>query len=373
MIAIINPQFYGVHGIARYLDSFLTNLPIDHSPIFLITGDEFQNERQYPGVEIIHFPYEKSRLSLFFWSLKVRKKLINLYDEDKIQWVNLHFPPLIPGLFLPRHIPIVLTAHTTYLGMSGRFYKNRYYESQWSNISLIIKKWMERRIFFMADKVITLTEQGKQEVLEYGFRGEVIVVPNGADTKMFKPDDTVHKDFDVLFCGRIEYRKGSRAMVDLCIQLIEKKPDIRIIIVGYGDDDKYVNATLAKYSNNVKLTGKVSFSETLVYYNRSRIYVSTSYYEGLPGTCLEAMAMQLPVVVWDFLFYRGLVVEGVTGYLVTPNDFFGMTDKVLGLLSSPNISTEMGANGRVLLEAKYNWSNLAGDVLGVFTLAAKNE
>jgi glycosyltransferase involved in cell wall biosynthesis len=85
------------------------------------------------------------------------------------------------------------------------------------------------------------------------------------------------------------------------------------------------------------------------------------------------MAMQLPVVVWDFLFYRGLVVEGETGYLVTPNDFSGMTDKVLGLLSSPNISTEMGAHGRVLLESKYNWSKLAGDVLGVFTLAAKNE
>ena len=40
MIAIVNPQFYGVHGIARYLDSFLSNLPIDHPPIYLITSDE---------------------------------------------------------------------------------------------------------------------------------------------------------------------------------------------------------------------------------------------------------------------------------------------------------------------------------------------
>jgi hypothetical protein len=113
MIAIVNPQFYGVHGIARYLDSFLANLPEDHPPVYLITSDEHRIDRHYPGVEIIHFPYTHSRFSLFSWSLKARSKLISLYDEGKIQWVNLHFPPLIPGLFLPPNIPMVLTAHTT--------------------------------------------------------------------------------------------------------------------------------------------------------------------------------------------------------------------------------------------------------------------
>ena len=52
MIAIVYPQFYGVGGIARYLDSFLSNLPADHPPIYLITGDEHKVDRHYPGVEI---------------------------------------------------------------------------------------------------------------------------------------------------------------------------------------------------------------------------------------------------------------------------------------------------------------------------------
>ena len=367
MIAIVNPQFYGVHGIARYLDSFLSNLPPDHPPVYLITSDEHRLERHYPGVEIIHFPYSHSRFSLFSWSLKARNKLISLYDEGKIQWINLHFPPLIPGLFLPQHIPVVLTAHTTYLGMSGRFYQTRHFESQWNATSLTIKSWMERRIFNLTDKVITLTEQGRQEVLAYGFEGPVAVVPNGADIKLFAPDESVHKDIDVLFCGRIEFRKGSRAMVELCRQLIARKPDIRIAIVGYGDDDAWVNDALAPNADNVLLTGKVPFPEMVGYYNRSRVYASTSYYEGLPGTCLEAMAMQLPAVVWDFLFYRGLVVEGRTGSLAAANDFSGMTDKVLGLLSNPQLAAKMGRNGRALLESDYNWGKLAQDVLCVFT------
>ncbi len=370
MIAIVYPQFYDVHGIPRYLDSFLSNLPEDHPPIYLIISDEHRVERHYPGVvEFIHFPYDHSRLSLFFWSLKARKKLISLYDEGKIQWVNLHFPPLIPGLFLPRHIPVVLTAHTTYLGMSGRFYKTRHFVSQWSGLSLAIKSWMEHRIFGLTSKVITLTEQGRQEVLAYGFKGSVTVIPNGADVKLFVRNDVIEKDIDVLFCGRIELRKGSRPMVELCRRLIAAKPDIRIAIVGYGDDEVWVKAALASYGQNVQMAGKIPFSEMLGYYSRSRVYASTSYYEGLPGTCLEAMATQLPVVVWDFLFYRGLVVEGQTGSLAAPNDFVVMTDKVLELLANPQLATEMGKNGRALLESDYSWAKLAPEVLGVFANA----
>jgi len=367
MIAIVNPQFYGVHGIARYLDSFLSNLPIDHPPIYLITSDEHRDEREYPGVEIIHFPCTHNRFSLIFWGLQVRNKLISLYDEGKIQWINLHFPPLIPGLFLPRHIPLVLTAHTTYLGMSGRFYETQHFVSQWGRLSLAVKSWMEHRIFSLASKVITLTEQGRQEVLAYGFKNSVTVIPNGADVKLFTPDDGIEKNIDVLFCGRIELRKGSRPMVALCRQLIAKKPDIHIAIVGYGDDDRWVKAALEPYGQNVMMTGKVPFSEMLGYYNRSRVYASTSYYEGLPGTCLEAMAMQLPAVVWDFLFYRGLVVDGRTGCLAAPNDFAGMTDKVLALLSNPRLAAEMGKEGRALLESDYNWANLSREVLAVFS------
>ena len=80
-------------------------------------------------------------------------------------------------------------------------------------------------------------------------------------------------------------------------------------------------------------------------------------------------AMAIPAVVWDFLFYRGLVIEGRTGSLSAPNDFAGMTDKVLDLLANPQLADEMGRNGRALLESDYNWAKLASDVLCVFAKA----
>ena len=366
MIAIVSPQFYGVHGIARYLDSFLANLPADHPPIYMISGDEFHSPRSYPGVEIIDIPFSTTRYSLFTWGWAVRKLLLQLHAENKIQWVNFHFPPLIPGLLLPKSIPMVLTAHTTYLGMSGRFYEERHFQSQWSNLSLLIKSWMERRIFGSAQKVITLTEQGRQEVLRYGYQGPVTVIPNGADINLFTPDDAVVKDIDVLFCGRIERRKGSRAMVELCRLLTLKQPDVKIVIVGYGDDDAYVQAGLADYAANVTLAGKTPFSEMINYYRRSKVYASTSYYEGLPGTCLEAMAMQLPVAVWNFLFYEGIVIDGETGFYAAPNDYETLAGQIMQLLADPQTAAAMGRNGRTLIQEQYGWRKLAAEILTVF-------
>jgi glycosyltransferase involved in cell wall biosynthesis len=373
MIAIVYPQFYGIGGIARYLDSFLSNLPADHVPIYLITGNEHQAARSYPGVEILHIPFSSSRVNLFTWGLQVRKFLIRLHDEGKIKLVNLHFPPLIPGLFLPRNIPVVMTVHSTYLGMSGNFYPEKFYASEINWLALKIKTWMESRIYNNSAGAITLTEFGREQVLAYGYDKPITIIPNGVDLNQFKYSSGIIKDIDVLFTGRIEHLKGSKAMVEICRRLVEKKKNILIFIVGYGEEENSVRQQLGALNENVVMTGKVPFVEMMGYYSRSRVYVSTSYYEGLPGTCLEAMAMELPAVVWDFLFYRGLVTEGQTGSLAAPNDFTGMTDKVLALLANPQLAAEMGRNGRALLETDYNWATLARDVLGVFSKLDKYE
>ncbi|MPS48379.1 glycosyltransferase family 4 protein [Methylobacillus sp.] len=365
MIAVVYPQFYGVGGIARYLDSFFENLPTNSEKVYLITSDDGQTDLQYPQLEIIHVPAGKGRLALLQWSWRVRCLLKEMYATGKIRIVNFHFPPLIPGLFLPSYIPIFLTAHTTYQGMSGRFYETKHFNSPWNKYSLAIKMWMESRVFSKTHHVISLTEQGRQEVLTYGYKGPITVIPNGVDIKKFTPNAEVEKDIDVLFCGRIEMRKGSRPMVEVCKQLLAAKPDIKICIVGYGDDDQYVQEELVPLAPAITLTGKVKFDQMLAYYNRSKVYVSTSYYEGLPGTCLEAMAMKLPAVVWDFQFYERLVNHGVTGYVVQPNDYSNMVKQVLSLLAEPETRNVMGENGRIVLRDHYDWSALSPALLQV--------
>lgn len=366
MIAIVYPQFYGVGGIARYLDSFLANLPAEHPTIYLITGDEHQIPRAYPNVEIIHIPFKASRFNLFFWTLRANQVLKQLWQSQKITVVNLHIPPLITGLLLTKTIPMVLTAHTTYLGMSGQFYDQPYFKSQWSRLEVTIKMWLERTIFKQAKAIISLTQQGAQELSQYHVQVPVHILPNGVDTMAFSNTDVPsNKSIDVLFCGRIEVRKGSRAMVEVCKKLVQQNPEIQILIVGYGDDDAWVKAQLQPYTNNIKLAGKVPFTEMPSLYAKSRVYVSTSYYEGLPGTCLEAMATGLPAVVWDFPFYEALVVQQQTGKRVKPNDIDAMVIAVKEQLADLEQDASMAEHIRQHVNAHYNWQTLAKQLLQV--------
>jgi len=175
MIAIVYSHFYGDGDIAHYLDSFLSNLSESNPKIYLITGEEHCVDLCYKNVELIHLPFHSGQFNLLFWSIKARKILNQLYAQKKIQYVNLHIPPLIPGLFIPAHIPLILTAHSTYMGMSGRFYNTQYFENQGSALEIKFKLWLECRIFKRAVKVITLTEQGRQELLDYGIKSPIEV------------------------------------------------------------------------------------------------------------------------------------------------------------------------------------------------------
>ncbi len=192
---------------------------------------------------------------------------------------------------------------------------------------------MELIIFRNAQKIIALTEQGKDEI---------------------------KKEFDIIFSGRIEKRKGSASLINICKHLISRKPDIAICILGYGDDYKEVVESLAPYNGkNILFTGQIPFDQVKSYYNKSKIYVSTSYYEGLPGTCIEAMCMELPAIVWDISYYAGLVIKNETGLYAPVNDISQMADNILALLSDDPLRIKMGENARETIKNEFNWEDIS--------------
>lgn len=368
LVVIPFPQFYGVHGIARYLQSFLANAPTEPGKLLLLASDEHKHEVDTGKARVEILPMSSGRLGLLKWSLAARRRIRELAKTHPDLIVNLHIPPLIPGLFVPPGVRFVVTAHTTYLGMSGQFYRPALFQGQWHPVAVWVKKLMERWIFRRASKIITLTHQGLAELREYGIDKPVDILPNGVDLARFNPPAEADPAYDVLFVGRIEKRKGSRPMVELCQRLIAQRPTIRIGIVGFGDDDDHVRSALAPYAANVALLGKQSFADVVRIFGQSRVYASTSYYEGLPGTCLEAMAMGLPAVVWDFPFYRNLVREGETGHLIAVGAIDRFADTVLDLLDGPDTQS-MGIAGRALVAHEYDWRSLANRLLSAICAA----
>ena len=74
------------------------------------------------------------------------------------------------------------------------------------------------------------------------------------------------------------------------------------------------------------------------------LYVSSSRWEGMPYTILEAMAAQLPVVATDVEGHRDAVAHCETGWLVASEDANALASALLRALKADNLA-QLGANG----------------------------
>ena len=76
------------------------------------------------------------------------------------------------------------------------------------------------------------------------------------------------------------------------------------------------------------------------------VFALTSHIEANPISILEAMSVGRPVVATNVGSIHEAVIEGETGFLVTPGDAEQLAERVLQLLSDSRQSAAMGAAGR---------------------------
>jgi glycosyltransferase involved in cell wall biosynthesis len=80
---------------------------------------------------------------------------------------------------------------------------------------------------------------------------------------------------------------------------------------------------------------------------RAQVFVSVSYFEGMPNSVMEAMACGCPLVVSDIPMHREIV--GDDGALfVDPNDPKAIAESVLEVLRDPGRAKERGDRARAL-------------------------
>jgi len=77
-----------------------------------------------------------------------------------------------------------------------------------------------------------------------------------------------------------------------------------------------------------------------------------SYREGLPRTCLEAMAVGRAIVASDAPGCREVVVEGLNGRLAPPRDAAALADVLGDLAGDVATMASMGAASRQICEAR---------------------
>ncbi len=87
---------------------------------------------------------------------------------------------------------------------------------------------------------------------------------------------------------------------------------------------------------------------------------------------LEAMAHAKPVIATAVGGIPDKVVEGKSGFLVPPGDAEGLARAVTRALSLGDHLTELGVEGRKIVETKFNWTHRAHCLLELYREVASS-
>jgi glycosyltransferase involved in cell wall biosynthesis len=86
----------------------------------------------------------------------------------------------------------------------------------------------------------------------------------------------------------------------------------------------------------------------------SDILALPSFVEGLPMVLLEAGACEIPVVATSVGGVPEIVMEGVSGFTVPPGNSGVLADRLIRLLTNPDLRRQMGKAGREVVENRFS-------------------
>lgn len=196
------------------------------------------------------------------------------------------------------------------------------------------------------------------------------IVYNVPSLKIFEASNPVKNPKTIIHTGTVGKKRG---LDKLLVAIKETKvtiPKIKLLILGKILDTEefkdWINSYIEKQQlqNNVEIINWVPHEEVVKYTENSEvgmILFQPTYYNniiGLPNKLFEYMACKTAVIASDFPEIRKVIKEYNCGLLVDPENPDEIKNAIIQLLENPDKTKEMGLNGRLGVEEKYNWENM---------------
>lgn len=181
---------------------------------------------------------------------------------------------------------------------------------------------------------------------------------------------------NLIYAGTISEIRGALQMIEALRHLREKNVGVHLFLVG-PIFDPYLEDSLKKLvyqyqlQGCITITGRVDPQKVYDYLGVSNIGLALLHpvqnnLKSLVTKLFEYMSANLAIVASDFPKWRELM-EGVgAGVVVDPLDPVGIAAQIQYLANNPHLCLEMGRNGRLAYETRFNWSSEEKKLLALY-------
>ena len=236
----------------------------------------------------------------------------------------------------------------------------------------LYRNFIARIYLAIARKVISVSEDLSDIEREVA-RRKVAVIPNGADTELFKPSKTEERKTIITYVGRFDRYKGIDVLVRAFAQVVREFPDVELHIVG---KDEGMRSELERLARELGVEGKTMFYEELEkakmpeVYNRSSLVVLPSYYEGFSLVMLEALLCRRPMLATQVgmaeQVMRMAFGRHADMFLVKPGDVDGLAEKMRAILGARERLGDILKKASERIAAEYSWPAVADRTLELY-------
>ena len=215
-------------------------------------------------------------------------------------------------------------------------------------IHRVLKAYENNIDFFIAP-----SEFLKKKYLEFGFKGNIIHIPQAISLEGREP--CYESENYIVYFGWLKPEKG----VATLIKSMAKVPHTRLLVIGDGEDrERLERIAYFLGLNNVNFTGIKLGQDLLDTIRHARfVVVPSEWYEVFGMVTYEAFALGKPVIGSRIGATPELVHDGETGLLFNPGDSDDLAEKIIYMLGHPHLVTEMGHNARAMVEGKFSTEN----------------
>jgi glycosyltransferase involved in cell wall biosynthesis len=194
--------------------------------------------------------------------------------------------------------------------------------------------------------------EGVRKVFSPLIPAPAVVVPNGVDTRLFRPDSDAPvwdrppgAKVVIGFGARLAPQKRPEDVIRAAALIASAHPEAAFVIAGEGSRRPEYEALARSLGvgDVVRFVGYVPDMRS--FYASVDIVVLPSRSEGCPNVVLESMAMRRALIVSDSAGSREVVTNGVTGLMFPVGDVGGLAAALSRLLDDRELREGLARRG----------------------------
>jgi glycosyltransferase involved in cell wall biosynthesis len=241
---------------------------------------------------------------------------------------------------------------------------------------------VEAEVFRRASLVLAVSECVRDEVLRVAPGAQVMVIPNGVDARLFKPDQPEARrqrqslevgEDEVLigFFGRFYQWHGMETLAAAAPVILSDRPNVHFLLVGNGPHRETVERATLPWASRVHISGIVPHDTVPPLMQACDILVSPHSpmkgFVGSPMKVFEYLISGRAVVASDLEQIGKVVRHEETGLLFPPGDSDAFTEAVLRLVDDPALRRRLSESARADALTLHTWSAKMAVMLSAIT------